>query len=33
MNAAQAKEYEFSRLNAWDCEQSEFNSLDNLWEK
>lgn len=33
MTAAQAKEYAYSRLNAWGWKDSEFNSLDNLWEK
>ncbi len=33
MTVAQAKEYAFSRLNAWGWKESEFKSLDNLWQK
>ena len=33
MTAAQAKEYAFSRLDAWGWDQSEFDSLDKLWER
>ena len=33
MTSSQAKSYARSRLGAWDWDDSQFNSLEILWEK